>query len=1553
MINVYSANETNFNHNGLATLNPLSAELSADVNGSWVLTLVLPWDKEKKYTYVEKNNIIIADIDCIREQASPRQKFRIYDYRKNYTTLTVKACPVAFEATYDVPITDLKIVAENGGDVSGVDAIGLIQNYIVNVIGNTKYTLSSNVAKMARADYINSNLIKILGSSDANSYINLWGGEIAYDNYAIKIRTFLGDQDNAGAYLIKYGKNITGVEYGLDVSNAVTRIFPISSDGMRLNKWDDLTPSEVSTQQYVDGNTSAYPYIKSAFFTIARAKLIDTTTDSISETRTHTIGWQNGITNTVREAVKPVWQAVNENENQEFSPQYVQEIIPEIIEYIQARFTFTHKGWQAFVKSCIKSGIEWIKDEEIPEWGWKGEAGAWWYGANSYVFAHSQYVLINKVFEWFNQEGFWEDWWRFTDAEWHQEKDGKWWYGDKTEGGATKNYAKNQYIYIWAESKWYQFDEDGYYIDEEIPAETIALLNTYSWRQDSTGWYYGDGNGNYLTNSWVENEDGSHNYVDSNGYLDETKDDEQEWLWFTEPAKMRYGDYSRYYAHNEYVYVKVDGQWKEWFYDKEGWYDADKSGDSDYDWHGSGTSGDPYWFGTEEDGERENYIANKWAFIDGTYYWFDEYGYVNEDFKKPDYQWGVQTDTTTGNTWFGNTDKTYEAIYISNQWLKIDGEWYYFDQDGYKVDMDKVKNDIIAWFGGAVYNDIYQYINNSLQEAYTYLYADMTAWCNEQYALGIDSPNVSVDVNLVDLSKTSEYQDYVALERIYLGDKVEVEALGMKFTERVVGLTYDIIRGYNTRVTIGKFGETISSIMSTNMQAKETGGGETIIAGDGIHKDGNVISVDNGNNGTSYGIQDVIFEGTSLVSGNVAVLDEVIPEVIDVVANPEAEATDDLIKLQVDGVVYQLRGGGLQYWNETSDQIYREYEVEGISVGVDGYLFTDATWFQNEGQSYYRAFQFRKANNLPAIIGVGGYDSAKHFYLLSTNPDAVKWEYRCTYVSQEWFEPANTGAGGGDASRTQELFTLEYDGVTWYGSHGTMESWTSYPTRFQDISGWRYNQSASYWANILLTQCLASPTTTVKVGLGKDDKILYQKVGENYVAYLDDTGAYEGTDYKVNGESLITKINAKQDKLIQGTNITIGADGKTISATDTDEVSELTDVELTDLADGQVLKWDATNEKWVNAEESGGSEVIANPSGTATDTLSKVSIDGTVYEIEGSSGEGYTEDVLWDTGGTTSSWASPLVITLNENISDYDAIRISFTDVDGNDGFVFIPTSEIPSNYADKYFVGAGDFLATVNVNSDTQISCYAKNGITMTYNNVIGISYGSGGSGGGAKVIEELWSGAETPTTSGTQINLSHNISNYDIIVFSITQNNGYGSEVIFSVDSLSVGNTYIGDGYAPNELCTMFEYTTDNSIKIKSTASARRVTYTRILGIKFGGSGGGGSSEINYSTEEQRIGTWIDGKPIYQKTFEKQVTNVSATGSVDITSEIPITCTIKDSTVAFDYNYGGVEYALVNSPNVYYNRGGNANYIRFAIGSGTLSGNITMIAVYTKTTD
>ena len=46
---------------------------------------------------------------------------------------------------------------------------------------------------------------------------------------------------------------------------------------------------------------------------------------------------------------------------------------------------------------------------------------------------------------------------------------------------------------------------------------------------------------------------------------------------------------------------------------------------------------------------------------------------------------------------------------------------------------------------------------------------------------------------------------------------------------------------------------------------------------------------------------------------------------------------------------------------------------------------------------------------------------------------------------------------------------------------------------------------------------------------------------------------------------------------------------------------------------------------------------------------------------------------------------------------------------------------------------------------------------------------------------------------------------------------------------------------------------------------------------------SGGGGSSH-NYSTSEQVIGTWVDGKPLYEKTYADVTGNYNSVGIYDI---------------------------------------------------------------------
>jgi len=94
-------------------------------------------------------------------------------------------------------------------------------------------------------------------------------------------------------------------------------------------------------------------------------------------------------------------------------------------------------------------------------------------------------------------------------------------------------------------------------------------------------------------------------------------------------------------------------------------------------------------------------------------------------------------------------------------------------------------------------------------------------------------------------------------------------------------------------------------------------------------------------------------------------------------------------------------------------------------------------------------------------------------------------------------------------------------------------------------------------------------------------------------------------------------------------------------------ISDLTDVDLDNLSDGQVLKWNATTQKWENANESGGG------------------------------GAGYTETTLFTGTYRTTSGE----ITLNDDLDKYDLVifwtRWSNTSTN----------SEVPFFANVKYFV--------------------------------------------------------------------------------------------------------------------------------------------------------------------------------------------------------------------------------------------------------------------------
>lgn len=176
---------------------------------------------------------------------------------------------------------------------------------------------------------------------------------------------------------------------------------------------------------------------------------------------------------------------------------------------------------------------------------------------------------------------------------------------------------------------------------------------------------------------------------------------------------------------------------------------------------------------------------------------------------------------------------------------------------------------------------------------------------------------------------------------------------------------------------------------------------------------------------------------------------------------------------------------------------------------------------------------------------------------------------------------------------------------------------------------------------------------------------------------------------------------------------------------------------------------------------------------------------------------------------------------------------------------------------------------------SGTEIGSVTIDNITTT---LYAPSGGGGGGSGSGYTETSLWSG--TQTTTGT-LALSDSIQNYDIIVVRWSPHqqstNYYQQTNMILVSSIVLGSTYqylintttlwkvaSADYYS----AASFHFTDYTHLTLDEVNTSTYFIFTllEVIGLKFGG----GSSGHNYSTDEQVIGTWIDGSTIYECTYD-----------------------------------------------------------------------------------
>lgn len=240
MIQLYKSDNTNYDFNGNFIIHPESCNLEAELNGTWTLTTVYPrLDNDEVFNEIKADAVIKADT-----WLNEAQLFRIYSIDKTDDDVTAYARPVFFDAKNETMLLDVRPTNCTG------------QVALDKMCAGTRYSGESDIKDIATAYYVRKNLIEAISSSDENSFLSRWKGEILYDNYKVIINKAAGQDRGAS---VKFGKNMTAVEQDISYDDITTRIIPVAYNGYMLDGQSPWVDSEY-INKYATVHTKVIEY---------------------------------------------------------------------------------------------------------------------------------------------------------------------------------------------------------------------------------------------------------------------------------------------------------------------------------------------------------------------------------------------------------------------------------------------------------------------------------------------------------------------------------------------------------------------------------------------------------------------------------------------------------------------------------------------------------------------------------------------------------------------------------------------------------------------------------------------------------------------------------------------------------------------------------------------------------------------------------------------------------------------------------------------------------------------------------------------------------------------------------------------------------------------------------------------------------------------------------------------------------------------------------------------------------------------------------------------
>lgn len=234
MIQCYKPDNADYDHNGDITLFPTSCKLSCEINGTWELSMSHPLDSDGRWKHLSEEAVISAPTF-----QSDKQLFRVDKCIKTDSSVGVTAYPIFFDSADDCFLMDTRPTNQNG------------QNALNIMTQSSKYSGESDITTGGTAYFVRRNLMDAINGKDSPTFVQTWGGEILYDNFKIIVNERIGGDYGVE---IRYGKNMDGLSYTVDMSNVVTRIIPVAYNGRTMSgntPWVDSDNINKYAKKYI------------------------------------------------------------------------------------------------------------------------------------------------------------------------------------------------------------------------------------------------------------------------------------------------------------------------------------------------------------------------------------------------------------------------------------------------------------------------------------------------------------------------------------------------------------------------------------------------------------------------------------------------------------------------------------------------------------------------------------------------------------------------------------------------------------------------------------------------------------------------------------------------------------------------------------------------------------------------------------------------------------------------------------------------------------------------------------------------------------------------------------------------------------------------------------------------------------------------------------------------------------------------------------------------------------------------------------------------------